>query len=226
MAIGVVALLAVALVAFFVGRATVAAPTSTKPARPTAQPSASAPSGAGGVWPGASRLDNGVPVGYADTQQGAVQAATNFSDVLNSAEFVLHPAAYRTAIRTMAAPSWSVDPEARLAPFATAIAAAANGTTVIVRAFFLGYHVDSYSAGSASVTVFGGGLSAIDGQSTPAIAILAETYALEWVGDWRVTNEGTTFRPGLQLGNPAPQTNRIPDQLKQATGGYSYAPRP
>jgi len=57
-------------------------------------------------WPGATRIDHGAPVGYAHTEAGAVQAATNY-DALAEGDLVTDPDAYRAAYQAIVAPAWS-----------------------------------------------------------------------------------------------------------------------
>jgi hypothetical protein len=53
--------------------------------------------------PGPTRTENGVPVGYAHTPDGAVAAATNFLAVQDG-PLITRPDQYRSAIDTLAAP--------------------------------------------------------------------------------------------------------------------------
>src|SRR5579859_1626921 len=66
---------------------------------PAARPATAAPASG----PGPTRVENGVPVGYAHTSEGAVAAATNFLEV-RLGPMMFSPDQYRAAMDTMAAP--------------------------------------------------------------------------------------------------------------------------
>src|ERR1700694_5098370 len=69
--------LVIGLVAFLVGRATAPVAKATPQTQTITVPAT-----------GASRTENGVPVGYAQTQPGAIAAATNFTQFIGGPLFL------------------------------------------------------------------------------------------------------------------------------------------
>src|SRR6266702_3768962 len=80
-----------AVAAFGIGR-------WTAPASASGQQRATVSAPSGG--PGPTRVENGVPVGYAHTQEGAVAAATNYLTVVDG-QMITQPDKYRAAIDTV-----------------------------------------------------------------------------------------------------------------------------
>jgi hypothetical protein len=130
--------------------------TAASPGTAAAAPAEAAP--ATGVGP--RRVTNGVGVGYAHTQQGAVAAAANYTRALSSA-LILDTDRRRAAIDTLAAP----EARARLQKtFDQAVASiraglgvsgsAGDGAQVLLRATPVGWRVEQYGQGSARVAIW------------------------------------------------------------------------
>jgi hypothetical protein len=205
---------------FVVGRAS-----APKGASSAAIGSAAAPAS-----PGASRVENGVPVGYQRSQQGAIAAATNYTRFLGG-PLILQPENARSAMTTLAAPE-SKDKllkelEGNLAGIQNGsqiITNAARGVKVAVASYPLAYHVNNYSSTVAEVSIWSMAVLGEDGQLAPTQAWDTITVDLEWTnGDWKVTSDGTIPGPAPALTQAGPQTKQLPTQLKDYQT-YSYAP--
>lgn len=181
---GVTALILFAL-GFLVGRWTGADDGSLQPSRSPI------------VEADAERLVHGVPVGYSHTQEGAVQAATNFTRVMASA--LENPDTYRAVLMTMAAPRWVSDAER----------VAENGIRFFNDRYGLGgsstfsplrYRVVSYSNTRATIQLWGVTIATgprIDGIEE---SWLTGTVELSWVsGDWRIADQSSESGPTPEL---------------------------
>jgi hypothetical protein len=216
--LGLIALVILGL-GFLAGRAS--APKAT-----TAGPATTA------TAPGASRTENGVPVGYSQTRTGAVSAATNFTRFLTG-PLVLHPDGYRAALGTLAAPEAKTkllgEAETSLATIQNnlqIVTNAARGVQVSIGAYPLAYHVNNYSPTVTEVSVWAVGVIAEDGQLAPSQSWQTVTVDLEWTnGDWKVTADGTTPGPVPALVQSPLQTKDLPQQLRDYSV-YDSAPTP
>jgi len=239
-----------------VGRATMTrdpeaarAAATTPPAATTAPPATAAtPDGtaaASGAGAGAatsravgprSYLD-GVGVGYAHSQDGAVAAAANFTRVLSS-DLILDTTRRRAAIAVLAAP----EARGRLQKtFDQAVAslrqglgvtgAAAQDAQVLLRATPVGWRVEDYSAGSARVAIWvtsvGGSIGGTNGAVPIREAWGTTTVTLRWAGgDWKQVDSTTVDGP-VPIGDVAPPT-AAPELLGKANEfkEFTYAPGP
>jgi hypothetical protein len=183
---------------------------------------ASAPSvGAGGTrvvnvqsGPGPTRVVNGVPVGYAHTQAGAVAAATNYL-VTFSGSLVTQPDKYRAAVDQMAA----LDARGKLMSLANnnligqqnLITYAAQGRTVVDRVVPLAYKLTNYSDSGAQVSIWGETLTAVDGALALREGWATTTVSVEWTdGDWRLANIPAGPGPDASYG-PVPTPIQAPN---------------
>ena len=190
-----------------------ATPTTAASPGTAAAPSAEA-APATGVGP--RRVSNGVGVGYAHTQQGAVAAAANYTRALSSA-LILDTARRRAAIDTLAAP----EARARLQKtFDQAVASiraglgvsgsAGDGAQVLLRATPVGWRVEQYGKGSARVAIWvtsvGGSLGGQSGTVPVREGWGTTTVSLRWVdGDWKQVASTTTDGP-VPIADVAPPT--------------------
>lgn len=175
---------------------------------------------------------NGVPTGFPDSAGGAIQAASAFDCVLGG-PLVIHPDAFRAAVRTMAAPGMATTmlqaADATLTSLDAntgLISAAAAGKAVAVRCIPIGYRLETFTPSAAAVDVWTEQIVAVDQSLPPTVTYDTITLSLVWVGgDWRLAGSRTLDaswaprdpRPGLPVGSS------LPAQL----GGfqpYSYQP--
>jgi hypothetical protein len=183
--------------------------------------------------PGPWRVENGVPVGYAHTQEGAVAAATNFVAVKDG-PLVAQPDKYRSAIDTLAAPDAKAklrsDAEKSFAAFqntASLISSAQQGRAVVFRTVPLAYQLNKYDGRSAQVTIWSEGFIGVDGILAAREVWGTTTYGVEWVSDdWRLSAVGTVSDgPVPVISQPSMSTSELPPQLKTfRTYRYDLAP--
>ena len=222
---------------------------TTPPAATTAPPATAtaatpdgtaAASGTGAVTNravGPRRHLDGVGVGYARSQEGAVAAAANFTRVLSS-DLILDTRQRRAAIDVLAAP----EARGRLQrTFDQAVASlrqglgmtgpAAQDAQVLLRATPVGWRVEDYGAGSAKVAIWvtsvGGSTGGATGQVPIREAWGTTTVTLRWVGgDWKQVDSTTVDGP-VPIADVAPPT-AAPELLGKANEfkEFTYAPGP
>jgi hypothetical protein len=236
-----------------VGRATMtgspqAAPAATTPPAATTAPPATAATGDGtAAASGASAATSravgprhwleGVGVGYARSQEGAVAAAANFTRVLSS-DLILDTTRRRAAIDVLAAP----EARGRLQrTFDQAVAslrqglgatgAAAKDTQVLLRATPVGWRVEDYDADSAKVAIWvtsvGGSIGGANGPVPIREGWGTTTVTLRWAGgDWKQVDSTTVDGP-VPIADVAPPT-AAPELLTKANEfkEFTYAPGP
>jgi hypothetical protein len=173
--------------------------------------------------PGPWRVENGVPVGYAHTPDGAVAAATNFLTVQDGS-LLLHPSEYRAAIDTLAAPETKAalrsQAENTLASFqggSGLITSAQQGKAVVYRTTPLAYRLDSYDGRSAAqVSIWAETFIAVDGVLPPAEVWATDAYTVVWTsGDWKLVTTGGSAGPMPTVSQTPVQTPQLPPQLKE-----------
>jgi hypothetical protein len=238
-----------------VGRATMtgrpeAAPAATTPPAATTAPPATAatPDGTTAATTpatgaatsrtvGPRRYVEGVGLGYARSQEGAVAAAANFTRVLSS-DLILDTTRRRAAIDVLAAP----EARGRLQrSFDQAVAslrqglgvtgAAAQDAQVLLRATPVGWRVEKYDAGSAKVAIWvtsvGGSIGGAQGAVPIREAWGTTTVTLRWAGgDWKQVDSTTADGP-VPIADVAPPT-ATPELLGKANEfkEFTYAPGP
>lgn len=221
-----VAVLTVAVVlvsGFFAGRLTSAQPSASAPA-----PGLVAPTPAD-ERPGPTRTSNGVPVGYAHTPEGAVAAATGYLTTISDKRAFSRD--WREdAYRVMAAPDSygrlidSVRPsyDRIAADLALDDAVAYNGS-VLAMTVPIGYRVDDYTDGRATVTVWAAAwLTRPTGQQLPLRAHTT-TVELVWTdGDWKLDRVRGS-RPLDPPGVAAPPTI---ETLREMSGFQRFRSQP
>jgi hypothetical protein len=201
---------------------------------------ASAPSaGAGGArvvnvqsGPGPTHVVNGVPVGYAHTEAGAVAAATNYLMVIGG-PLDTQPDKYRAAIRTLSAPEARQkqlsDAEKTLTGIQDATGLAtyrSQGRAVAERAVPLAYHVDSDNGDTVHVSIWAESFTAVDGVLPMRETWTTSRVTVEWTGgDWRLSDLGA---PTADSFGPVPvvvQASNVTTSLPPQLGEYrSYQP--
>jgi hypothetical protein len=208
------------------------APTTAVPQATTAPQAAAAP--ATGVGP--RRVTQGVGVGYAHSQHGAVAAAANYTRALSST-LILDTAKRRAAIDTLAAP----EARARLQKtFDQAVASiraglgvsgsAGDGAEVLLRATPVGWRVEHYDKGTARVAIWVtsvGGSVGGSGSAPVREGWGTTTVSLRWVGnDWKQVASTTTDGP-VPIADVAPPT-AAGELVSKANEfkEFSYAPGP
>jgi hypothetical protein len=212
--------------------ATAATPGPAAPAVPATGAQVPVPAATGGAVAkvGPARVVDGVPVGWARSQQGAVAAATNYASAL-SGPIVLDPARRRAAIAVIAAPEAraaiqrAYDEAVPLLRKGLKADQPGGGTQVLLRSIPVGWRVDRYDGSRAQISIWATGL----GGSTSGIPVQEgwgiTTVQLRWVsGDWKETSARTVPGPVPVADDSAPTGSA--DLIGQANGfkEYHYAP--
>ena len=214
--------------------ATPPAPTAAATPDSTAATRAEAAAGAG---VGPRRVANGVGVGYAHSQQGAVAAAANYAKVLSSA-LILDTAQRRAAIDTLAAPEARARQQKTFDQAVASLRAglgvtgpAAGRAQVLLRATPVGWRVEDYDNGAAKVAIWvtsvGGSIGGAQGPVPIREAWGTTTVTLRWAGgDWKQVDSTTVDGP-VPIGDVAPPT-AAPELLGKANEfkEFTYAPGP
>lgn len=217
--------------------------TTAPAATDTPSPSVTAPPGTAAAVPetaatrvGPRRFKAEVGVGYARSQQGAVAAAANYTQVLSS-DLILDTTRRRAAIDVLAAP----EAKARLQKtFDQAVVslrqglgvteAADDGTQVLLRATPVGWRVEDYSDRSAKVAIWVTSVGGSVGGKVPAPIREGwgtTTVTLRWAGgDWKQVESTTTDGP-VPIADVAPPT-AAPELVDKANEfkEFTYAPGP
>jgi hypothetical protein len=149
---------------------------------------------AGRSDPGPTRIVDGVGVGYARSESGALAAATEFLEV-SGGSAVTDQDAYRAALEILAAPEWT----------ARAMETGANATSFVLERYGenarvvttpVAHRVVSFSPEAASVELW-----AVMTAAGPKLKDAEQNWItarlqLRWVdGDWRLSSEDTTSGP-------------------------------
>ncbi len=155
--------------------------------------------------PGSTQVESNVPVGYQRTQQGAVDAATNYAVALNG------PVPYnaddlRAAVDVAATAEYRTDLEASTARDLQGLNSyygidvhAQAGARPVIKLVPIAYHLDAYSPAEASVGIWAVWLIAEEGLLVPQQHWTTTHIALKWQGgDWKISATGA--HPG-----PIPQ---------------------
>jgi hypothetical protein len=173
--------------------------------------------------PGPWRVENGVPVGYAHTQEGAVAAATNYV-MVKDGPLNAQPDKYLAAIDVMAAPDAKAklrtDAEKGLAAWQTVFgltSAAQQGRAVTFRTVPLSYHVDRYDGRTSKVSIWEELFVAIDGARALQETWATTAYTVEWTdGDWRLASvDGGSEGPVPAIAQNPTGGVQLPPQLKE-----------
>jgi hypothetical protein len=211
----------VLLVGLAIGRATASG--SSAPAN-SGGTSSTPPAPTVPAWAaGATRMDHGVPVGYAHTAEGALAAARNYDLALNATPLIVDPVGTRAAYAVVSTPSFrqrnAVQLERSLAGSALIITAAHQGHRTRAVPFILTVRVDRYTADQAQISVWGGAILAADGVLAPQEMTAEQTYTLRWLGDWQIDDLADTDGPGVKSLTAPAQTTLLPDEMGSAFSG-------
>jgi hypothetical protein len=198
-------------------------------AQPDGSTATPTPAEQASVLRGPTRIDDGVPLGFARSEQGAVAAAVNFASVLTS-QRIVSPKAYTDAVEKITAPE-SKEAEVKkakeyldtLESQFSLIAKADLGFSVAIRYAPFTHQVASFDQDEATVKVWGSTVLGIEQSPVPVELWGTSTYKLRWVDDdWRIVEqkqEPSTTVPKLLQQVPASTTAGLPAEL----GGFEQA---
>jgi hypothetical protein len=196
-------------VAFGIGRlSSTTAPTHASTPLPSPSRIAQVPAPARGVAP--------------DTEAGAVTAAAEADCVLGG-PLVTSPTQYAAALAHILAPDkagaaadLAQQESAQVDAQTGAVSAAAAGTRVYVSCVPLGFRIESYTAGTAAVSIWTEQIVAVEGRYAPASGYITETLHLAWTpGGWKLESSSlldTAWAPTPRE-SALPQSTTLPAQM-------------
>ncbi len=171
--------------------------------------------------PGAVRIEEGVPAGFARSERGAVSAADAFVRT-GQALLDMDPLAAEKAVRQMASAVTAEEQVTRvLDQLAEARLALANGSGPITfRQGAIAWQLDSYNPDRARVAIWHVGVLAREGTVPPQAGWATSTFELVWErDDWKIARESVVPGPAPILDDSAaPATVAV---LEAALDGFA-----
>ena len=178
----------------------------------------------------APSTQDGVPVGYAHTQGGAISAAVNFEMARSTSSYFTDTAVRDQVLSAIMAPQ-SLASEVAADGQATASVLSNLGLSqgqtgsLMVRSAPMGTKVDSYADSLATVEVWMAGVVGVTDHSsglTPTASWDTYTYTLTWVnGDWKAVSISAANGPTPLSNN---QTPTPVQQWANIAGSYGEPP--
>ena len=170
-------------------------------------------------WPGATQLVAGAPIGYAHSQAGAVDAATNYQ-ILLAGPLLTTPSKYRNAEqviyssaardRLMAGTEQTL---AGLQDQTQILTNASKGVPVALLVVPVSYQVDAYDGDHATVSVWWVWVVGQQGAMAPIQAWITSVVTLDWQGDWRISDFNSGNAPVPQETQTASRSTDLPEQM-------------
>jgi hypothetical protein len=181
--------------------------------------------------PGSARMESGVPVGFAHSEAGAVDAATAYAVALNG-PILLDPAALRAAAAAIALPQYQAEligqGDKGLQALNTTYGVQSNaraGATPAVKLVPIAYKLESYSAIEARVDIWAVWLIAEAGILAPQQNWITLQLSLNWLdSDWKMDASGAHPGPVPQppQGAVAEQSQLLPAPLTTDYTEYKH----
>ncbi|MEV6687385.1 hypothetical protein AB0N28_18920 [Streptomyces sp. NPDC051130] len=207
----------------------------TTPPTASDKPPSTAPTSPTGTRPVDTKT-NGIPRGFAHTEQGAQSAAANYAVALGSDGMLKRDLrhAIMDALYTpeAAAARKGAQDSAYTPAFLTSLGLDADGnppqgSTFVTRAVPIGTRLESYSPTNAKVAVWYTGLLGMSGpKSTDPVRTTWKTWTFElsWAGeDWKIGADTQQDGPAPVPGDvPASTSDDISKAVKEF-GGFTYA---
>ena len=184
----------------------------------------STPRGPSVVTTGPTTEENGVPIGYARTEEGAVAAATNFN-LLAGKDELLDRDSMVTAMETIAAPDWK-DEATRQATSGYDYVVDTYGSNADVSAAVVRYQVVDYTNNQASVRLWTVSLASGSKRSQVEEVWAVVTIDLIWTdNDWRVNGIESSVGPA-PVDLPSDQSGESATTLMEEFDEFRGAPVP
>jgi hypothetical protein len=184
-----------------------------------------------GIGAAPARWQAGVPVGWPQTEQGAISAAAGYARVLSARWFLTDTDRRHQAVAAMAAPAAQPGLQAAQDEVAAGIlrgpfgaGLARRGVRSVLRTNLLGYRVDRYAPPSAEVALWALVLYGNDGGLAPQALYATSTLRLVWAGDWKLVGAATVPGPVPVHGQATPSGVRELIQAAEQFKEFSYAP--
>ncbi len=142
--------------------------------------------------PGPTRVEAGIPVGYAHTREGAVAAATEYTVALGP--MILDDARREAVLEAIATQEAKDDLNRQFAPGAALLRQRLGLTPevlaqpgAVLRTIPAGYRVVAYGDDEAVIRVWAIGLGILDGRQPVGPSWSTTEVQLRWVdGDWKL----------------------------------------
>lgn len=224
-----VVILLLGLVLLLVGHKGSPAAGGTRTTAGTTSSGGSGGSAASASGPAPSTQD-GVPVGYAHTQGGAISAAVNFEMARSTSSYFTDTAVRDQVLSVIMAPQSlaseiAADGQATASVLSNLGLSQGQTSSLLVRSAPMGTKVDSYASGLATVEVWMAGVVGVTDHSsslTPTASWDTYTYTLTWVnGDWKAVSISAANGPTPLSNN---QTPTPVQQWANIAGSYSEPP--
>jgi hypothetical protein len=184
-----------------------------------------------GINAGPARWEACVPVGWPQTEQGAISAAAGYARVLSEPWFLTDADRRRQAVAAMAASHTRPGLQAAQDQVAAGITRgpfgaglARRGVHSVLRTSLLGYRVDRYTPVAAEVALWAVVLYGNDGGLVPQALWVTSTLRLVWAGDWKLAGALTVPGPVPVHGQATPSAVRELIQAAEDFKEFSYAP--
>lgn len=178
----------------------------------------------------APSTQDGIPVGYAHSQGGAVSAAVNFEMARSTAGYFTDTAARDQVLSVIMAPQSlasevAADGQATASVLSNLGLSQGQTSSLLVRSAPMGTKIDSYASSLATVEVWMAGVVGVTDSSsslTPTASWDTYTYTLTWVdGDWKAVSISATNGPTPLSNN---QTPTPVHEWANIAGSYSEPP--
>lgn len=178
----------------------------------------------------APSTEDGVPVGYAHTQGGAISAAVNFEMARSTSSYFTDTAVRDQVLSVIMAPQSlasevAADGQATAGMLGNLGLSQGQTSSLMVRSAPMGTKVDSYASGLATVEVWMAGVVGVTDRSsslTPTASWDTYTYTLAWVnGDWKAVSISAANGPTPLSNN---QTPTPVQQWANISGSYGEPP--
>jgi hypothetical protein len=171
-------------------------------------------------WPGATRTESSVPVGYSRSRAGAIAAATNYGSLL-SGPLLFDLPGLRAAERVVFAPS---SQERLMAVMERGLASWNNESQILtdvekgvplgIKSIPVAYRMESYSDDRTAIQIWRLWVVGLQGAMTATESWSTTAFMLRWQQDWKVVDLQSTAGPTPQPGQQPLQGNDLPDQLR------------
>jgi hypothetical protein len=178
-----------------------------------------------------TRWEAGVPVGWPQTEDGAISAAAGYARVLSVRWFLTDTSRRHQAVAAMAAPEARPGLQAAQDQVATGIirgpfgaGLARRGVRSVLRTSLLGYRVDRYTPAAAEVALWAVVIYGNDGGLVPQALWATSTLRLVWAGDWKLAGAVTVPGPVPVHGQATPSAVHELIQAAEEFKEFSYAP--
>lgn len=184
-----------------------------------------------GIGGAPARWVAGVPVGWSQSEEGAIGAAAGYASVLSRVWFLADGDRRHRALTAMAAPEALVGLQTAQDGVAAGVARGPFGASLnrrgvrsMLRTSLLGYRVDQYTPTEAQIALWAVVLYGNDGGLAPQALYATSTLRLRWAGDWKLLEASTVPGPVPVHGQATPSPAQELVDAAEAFKEFGYAP--